>query len=152
MKEAEMKRKSYIKAGLSAIIWGLGQLFNKQYLKALFFFAIFALFITVELSTSNYFYEEKYENEIAFNKIPGKDLGDSFFEQMPLVYYSYLNQATDKELVRNEHLENYLNELGVIFYDINGVMTPIDNTEKLFTEQRAIEFLAKEFKSISPLT
>src|SRR5690625_3229907 len=152
MKEAEMKRKSYIKAGLSAIIWGLGQLFNKQYLKALFFFAIFALFITVELSTSNYFYEEKYENEIAFNKIPGKDLGDSFFEQMPLVYYSYLNQATDKELVRNEHFENYLNELGVIFYDINGVMTPIDNTEKLFTEQRAIEFLAKEFKSISPLT
>jgi len=147
-----MKRKSYIKAGLSAIIWGLGQLFNKQYLKALFFFAIFALFITVELSTSNYFYEEKYENEIAFNKIPGKDLGDSFFEQMPLVYYSYLNQATDKELVRNEHFENYLNELGVIFYDINGVMTPIDNTEKLFTEQRAIEFLAKEFKSISPLT
>src|SRR5690554_5801608 len=69
-----MKAWSVIKTILSGFIWGIGQVFNRQYLKALFFFVFFAIFVTLELSTSNYFYEETKENEIALSKISGKSL------------------------------------------------------------------------------
>lgn len=37
-----------LKAFASSLVWGLGQLFNRQWLKALFFFVFFALLIIVE--------------------------------------------------------------------------------------------------------
>lgn len=40
---------------LSFFIWGLGQLLNKQYIKALFFFIIQCLLVFGELLTGNYF-------------------------------------------------------------------------------------------------
>lgn len=46
---------SILKGFSSAIVWGFGQLLNKQYLKALFFFVIFASFIGLELGSSNLF-------------------------------------------------------------------------------------------------
>lgn len=145
-----MRRKSYIKATLSGIVWGLGQLFNKQYLKALFFFTVFALFIGLELGTSNYFYKEKYENDIAFQKIPGQDFGDTWFAAMPASYLGYLDGArpADKDKVKNDHFEDYMVELGVYQKDSNGKIVLINGS--LLTEQLAIEFLAREFKEISP--
>ena len=47
--------KHIFKGIASAIIPGLGQVFNKQFLKALFFFVFFAAFLTIEFSTSHYF-------------------------------------------------------------------------------------------------
>lgn len=44
-----------LKGLASGIIPGLGQLFNKQYWKALMFFLIFGLFVGIELGTSHYF-------------------------------------------------------------------------------------------------
>ncbi|MCL1787742.1 MAG: sugar ABC transporter permease [Defluviitaleaceae bacterium] len=42
---------SKLVAVMSAIVWGSGQLVNKEYLKALFFFLVQALFVAIELST-----------------------------------------------------------------------------------------------------
>ncbi|MBE6023690.1 MAG: sugar ABC transporter permease [Cellulosilyticum sp.] len=39
----------------SAIIWGLGQLMNKQYIKAIFFFLFQLILVIVEIATGNYF-------------------------------------------------------------------------------------------------
>ncbi|MBN2540365.1 MAG: sugar ABC transporter permease [Bacilli bacterium] len=47
--------KHILKAIASAILPGSGQLFNKQVLKALFFFAFFLGFMAIELGTSHYF-------------------------------------------------------------------------------------------------
>ncbi len=47
--------KHILKSIVSAIIPGLGQIFNKQFIKAASFFLLFAIFVGIELSTSHYF-------------------------------------------------------------------------------------------------
>jgi len=49
------KGKHIFKGVASGILPGLGQVFNKQIIKAVFFFFFFALFAFIELSTSHYF-------------------------------------------------------------------------------------------------
>ena len=66
--------KHIIKAVLSALIWGLGQLFNRQYVKALIFFLIFVLFIGIEVGTSKYLVNEPFDLYQA--RIPGENLGN----------------------------------------------------------------------------
>lgn len=52
----EQKKVTPLIPGIaSAIIWGLGQLFNKQYVKALFFFLLQMVVVIVECLTGNYF-------------------------------------------------------------------------------------------------
>ncbi len=58
-----------LKTAASSLIWGLGQLLNKQWLKALFFFGFFALFLTIELSTSSYGQEISIYNLMAGQNI-----------------------------------------------------------------------------------
>ncbi len=53
----ENKTKHVLKAVASGFLPGLGQIFNKQFLKALFFFVFFAAFLTIELSSGKYFSE-----------------------------------------------------------------------------------------------
>jgi arabinogalactan oligomer/maltooligosaccharide transport system permease protein len=68
------KIKHILKAVASGFVWGLGQLFNRQYLKALFFLLFFAVFVTIELSSSRYF--TGYD---PYNIIPsGEDIRDTF--------------------------------------------------------------------------
>ncbi|HHX76638.1 MAG TPA: hypothetical protein GX698_04595, partial [Acholeplasmataceae bacterium] len=104
-----MKAWSVIKTILSGFIWGIGQVFNRQYLKALFFFVFFAIFVTLELSTSNYFYEETKENEIALSKISGKSLGrwyeKALFQQYDVNYVLNGNSI--------DTFEDFLEEIGV---------------------------------------
>jgi len=146
-----MKVKSILKAIFSFFIWGLGQLFNKQYLKALFFFLIFVTFISLELTTSKYFYKETSKDEIAYNKISGDNFNDSWFERMPFLYYQYLNLAngSEKDKIKSEEFENYLKEIGVVFQENNGVMFVVDNTNKKFTQEKAIEFFADQLQKTS---
>ena len=142
-----MKYKSYIKAALSAIVWGLGQVFNRQYLKALLFFAIFVLFVGIELGTSNYFYQEPYENEMAYSKIQGDDLGDSFFEKLRTDYSGYIRQIETSGLKvgsRTMTLEEVQNENFEKFLVDNNISSSNPLTEQLF-----IEFLAQDIDSIS---
>ena len=70
-----MKALSTIKAILSAVIWGSGQLLNRQYIKALFFFIIFVGFVGTELFTSSYF-----EETSAYTKLVGDDLTDTWYQ------------------------------------------------------------------------
>ncbi|HQC30273.1 MAG TPA: ABC transporter permease subunit [Acholeplasmataceae bacterium] len=62
------QKRSVLKAIASGFVWGLGQLLNKQYLKAAFFFIIFAGFIGIELGTSKYFTKTN-----PYDKISGED-------------------------------------------------------------------------------
>ncbi len=100
------KRKPYkllsiLKAIGSFFVWGLGQLFNRQYLKALFFFIIFFGLIGIELSTGHYF--DKID---PYDKIPGENLDDgtpdSFIQRNYVVYYKNyikLNYKDEKKIM-----------------------------------------------------
>ncbi|MDY0210385.1 MAG: sugar ABC transporter permease [Acholeplasma sp.] len=71
-----MKRKNILhilKAFASSIIWGLGQLFNKQFIKALVFFLIFSLFLGIEVTTGDYFNTRDFD--LYDTKIAGEYLG-----------------------------------------------------------------------------
>ncbi|HHW79942.1 MAG TPA: ABC transporter permease subunit [Acholeplasmataceae bacterium] len=137
-----MKFMSYLKAILSGLVWGLGQLFNKQFIKALFFFIFFVAFIGIELGTSNYFYEETEEYEIAYNKIPGESIND-ILTDFPSFYGVRVGTYSSE---RDLNFEAYLEEIGVVTE--NNI--PINGTEKYFTEAKAIEYFAREYKKSSP--
>lgn len=146
-----MKAWSVIKTILSGFIWGIGQVFNRQYLKALFFFVFFAIFVTLELATSNYFYEETKENEIALSKISGKSLGrwyeKALFQQYDVNYILNGNSI--------DTFEDFLEEIGVE-KKANGTYyagpTGRENpSAKNFTEERFIEFMAQDLKEASYL-
>lgn len=53
--KSQKKMPPIIPGIASAILWGLGQLINKQYVKAVFFFLIQVMVIVIELITGNYF-------------------------------------------------------------------------------------------------
>lgn len=56
MSKASNKKMTPLIPGVaSAAIWGLGQIINKQYLKAVFFFAFELLIVLVEIISGNYF-------------------------------------------------------------------------------------------------
>lgn len=147
-----MKFKSYIKAILSGLVWGLGQIFNRQYLKALLFFAVFVLFVGIELGTSKYF-DERTDTEMAFDKINGEELGDTFFAQIPRSYRNYLRAANvsgfyldskgnnvPASLIQSDSFEQFLSD-NEINEDPNG--------ENTLTEELFIQYLAAELKAIS---
>lgn len=85
------KAKHILKAVASGLIWGLGQVFNKQYFKALFFFLFFALMVGIELGTGNYIqgydpYEEKLE---------GIDYGENLANN---IYKAYQMDVLDRKM------------------------------------------------------
>lgn len=53
--ETRKKMTPFIQGIASAIIWGLGQLINKQYIKAIFFFFLQVILLSIEIVTGNYF-------------------------------------------------------------------------------------------------
>lgn len=145
-----MKAWSIIKTILSGLVWGLGQLFNKQFIKSLFFFIFFAVFILIELFTSNYFYVEKTENEIAFSKIPGQSLGEW--------YEKAFFQTYDNQILQNNRIpefDAYLASIGVEEKDpfgyYGGPTGSQNPTASLFTEDKFVEFFAQDLKQASYL-
>ena len=122
-----MKFFSILKAILSGLVWGLGQVFNRQYLKALFFFIFFVGFIGIELLTSSYF-----EEKDAYDKLLGQDFGDEWITQGFLPEYEY-NKFTDGAY---QPFEDYLVEIG--------------GAENL-TEDLFIAFLAKDLRENNPI-
>ncbi len=119
-----MKVISIIKAIFSGLIWGLGQLFNGQFLKALFFFVFFAGFITIELATSRYFEETN-----AYDKMIGKNFGDTWYT--------------------NSFMPDYIFD-NVNYAPFNQFLAEIGGQENL-TESLFIEFMAKDLKENNPI-
>jgi len=76
-----------VKAVLSSMIWGLGQVFNRQYFKALFFFVLFVGFIGIELGSGKYF-----ATTDPYDKIAGEDYPDG------LAASFYTNYNSDKNV------------------------------------------------------
>ncbi len=123
-----MKFFSIIKAIASGIIWGLGQLLNGQFFKFLFFFVVFALFIGIELGTSH------YQDDInAYDKIPGKDIGDDWYVNGFMAEYNY-NKLVD----------------GTSYEPFDLFIEDIGGAENL-TEELFIEFLAQDLNSKNPI-
>jgi arabinogalactan oligomer / maltooligosaccharide transport system permease protein len=124
-----MKFFSYVKAIASGLVWGLGQLLNKQFLKALFFFIFFAAFILIELGTSRYF-----ETTSAFDKLIGNDFGDTWYTGSFMPEYNYNKSQNGYGY---EPFEDYLVEIG---------------GEENLTEDLFIKFLASDIKENNPIT
>jgi arabinogalactan oligomer/maltooligosaccharide transport system permease protein len=84
-----------VKAVLSSIVWGLGQLFNRQWIKAAMFFFVFLIIILVEVSTGNY----GTEFNLYDDKLPGEEV---------------------KEEVTNGFIENYYFNLDAVSHGAPG--------------------------------
>ncbi|MCR3906893.1 MAG: hypothetical protein NUK62_07730, partial [Tenericutes bacterium] len=123
-----MKVFSILKAIASGLVWGLGQVLNKQYLKAIFFFFFFVLFISIELFTSKYF-----EETDAMDKIVGKDFSDQYVQLGFLADYNYNKFLSGSGY---ESFELFLTEIG---------------GEENLTEDLLIQFIAQDLKDNNPI-
>ncbi|HBD74154.1 MAG TPA: hypothetical protein DC003_01145, partial [Acholeplasmataceae bacterium] len=135
-----MKALSTIKAILSAVIWGSGQLLNRQYIKALFFFIIFVGFVGTELFTSSYF-----EETSAYTKLVGDDLTDTWYQDN--LYARYFNIKNDNNTRANgfgsegyDPFETFLRSLNI----------PENATDKVtlssINEENMLQFIADDLK------
>jgi len=129
----ESKALSYVKAISSIFIWGIGQLFNGQKLKAFLFFIIFVLFISIELGTSSYFEETN-----AYDKLPGENFGDDYFQSIMGDYYDFAN---DTYKINYPAFESYLESIDKSGQKISEI-----------TEDEFIEFIAQDLKDNNPIT
>ena len=59
-------KKPWLAGTMSTLIWGSGQLYNKQYIKALFFLAIQVTLVVWELATGSYFSADFYWRDAGF--------------------------------------------------------------------------------------
>ena len=123
-----MKVISVLKAIASGIIWGLGQLLNGQFIKALILFLVFSLFIGIELGTSHYTVETS-----AYDKLPGDDFGDTWVSGQFVTKYNDL--VFRNEIQPYTDFENYVTEIG-----------GYDN----LTEMALIEFIARDLVKNNP--
>ena len=117
-----MKVISILKAIASGLIWGLGQLFNGQFIKAILLFGIFLAFIGTEFLTSNYFVETS-----AYDKVPGEDYGDLWVTNKFVARYN--------DMVFRDEIDNY--------DDFDAYIVEIGGFENL-TEALLIEFVAED--------
>ena len=124
------KLGSILKAIASGLVWGLGQLLNKQFLKALFFFIFFAAFITIELGTSKYFVKTD-----PYDRISGTDFdeGENFVTNFTKYYDRERNKYTEASMPQS------FRDFDEEFFISNGKYS-------LKTEQQLIDFIAKDLK------
>ncbi|MBE0700232.1 MAG: sugar ABC transporter permease [Acholeplasmataceae bacterium] len=95
-----MKFISILKAVASGLVWGFGQILNKQFLKGLFFFVFFASFLAIELSSSRYF-----EDIDPYERIGGEDFSDEFVQTQ--IYTRYVGNN-----VVSETFNQYIIDIG----------------------------------------
>lgn len=123
-----------LKAIASGIVWGLGQVFNKQYIKAAFFFFFFAILILIELGTSHIIsgydpYEEQLE-------------GDNFSENFANKTREYYETNYASKMMKIQSFEDFLTEHYKV-EEINGKKVITDP----FTNDELIEYLALDIHS-----
>ncbi len=128
----DSKTMSFIKAFLSIFVWGIGQLFNGQKLKAFLFFIIFVGFVTIELASSNYFVETD-----AYDKLPGVNFGDDYIQSIMGDFY---DANTGNLRINYPAFEDYLEEI-----DKSG------NNIFTLTEDEFITFVAQDLRENNPI-
>ena len=130
-----------LKTAASSLIWGLGQLLNKQWLKALFFFSFFALFLTIELSTSSYGQEISIYNLMAGQTITSETSKGIFNDY----YYNLLDERYE-----DPSLLEYVADVNDLTYDkdtqlflnASGISVEPESNNIQFSEEQLYDFLA----------
>ncbi|MFA5007054.1 MAG: DUF5683 domain-containing protein, partial [Candidatus Izemoplasmatales bacterium] len=118
-----------LKAIASAIIPGLGQVFNKQFWKALVFFSLFALFVGVELGSSRYF--QHYDSYVKVVSDANSGVGELYSDSFARGFYSlYLYQVDQDEIEPFDAFD--------AFYAVEG--TDMDG----FTMRDLVDFTAAD--------
>ena len=143
---------SFIKAILSALIWGFGQLINKQYVKALIFFLLFSLVIFAEFSSGSYGDEFDLYND----KVPGNEIEEELSNYLPTWYYynhvdiNPLSEYAyeDFDLLQDVAESNgyTFDESTITFYDENNVIIGVDNIT--YSNQDMYDFLGEQLRTI----
>lgn len=123
-----MKFISVLKAIASGLIWGLGQVLNGQFFKALFFFLPFLAFVGLELGTSKYLVETD-----PYDKIPGESFGDLWVTNKFTARYG--------DMVFRGEIDEYT--------DFTAYLVEIGGLENL-DEQKLIEFVGQDLVKNNP--
>jgi len=155
MRGEEMESKKLIallKAISSSLIWGLGQLFNRQFIKATIFFGIFSLLIFIEISTGSYGTEFDLYND----KIPGNEMQEELSNYLPTWYYYNLKDYNplseyayeDFALLQDVAKSNgyTFNETTLTFYDENNDQIEVDNIS--YSNEDMYAFLGEQIRII----
>ena len=154
---SKIKIIALIKAILSSLVWGLGQLFNRQWIKALMFFLVFLTLIGIELNTGNYgkeydFFNDKLAGEEAEEEFANGLIIDYYFNTEGNPYYS----ASVKNYDDLTFLHMVAEENGALFNETTMRFTTSDGTQ--FTDQevqqltlsvqRLYEFIGNELRLV----
>jgi len=140
------------KAIASSLIWGLGQLFNRQFIKAIIFFGIFSLLIFIEVSTGSY----GTEFNLYDDKIPGNEIQEELSNYLPTWYYYNLKDYNplsdyayeDFSLLHDvARVNGYtFDESTLTFYDENNVPIEVDNIT--YSNEDMYDFLGGQIRII----
>jgi len=132
-----------LKTLASTFIWGLGQLLNRQWLKALFFFSFFGLLLTIELSTASYGQDISIYNLMAGNNLTTETSKGIFNDY----YYNLLDgRYQDKTFLKHVAELNGLtyDEENDIFLNASGVNVQPESNNIQLTPDQLYDFLAAE--------
>jgi arabinogalactan oligomer/maltooligosaccharide transport system permease protein len=101
------KIKHVLKGLASAFLPGLGQIFNKQFIKALFFFIFFAAFFTIEFSSGKYF--QQYDPYSVFLTVDadGAVHGELFSDELATKFYQMYVYQKSKSMIDLPDFETY---------------------------------------------
>lgn len=137
-----------LKAVASSIVWGLGQLFNRQWAKALFFFVFFALLIFIEVfdvsverdNEDNFeriAFDNIYQREFnLYDMIPGREMTTVTSKGHLLDYY-YRAMVGEYESVR---ILEYAAELNDMTFDADEFVFRNQDGEIIEPESRQLAF------------
>jgi len=144
-----------LKAIGSSLIWGLGQLFNRQFIKATIFFGLFSLLIFVEFSTGTY----GTEFDLYDDKIPGNEMQEELSNYLPTWYYYNLKVYNplseyayeDFALLYDVAESNgyTFDEDTLTFFDENNLAIEVDNIT--YTNEDMYAFLGEQIRLIEEI-
>ncbi len=152
----EMKKIiALLKAIGSSLIWGLGQLFNRQLIKATIFFGLFSLLIFIEVSSGSY----GTEFDLYDDKIPGNEMQEELSNYLPTWYYYNLKVYNplsefayeDFDLLHDVAESNgyTFDEDTLVFHDENGDPIQVDNIT--YSNDDMYAFLGEQIRLIEEI-
>ena len=141
-----------LKGIASSLIWGLGQLFNRQYIKAAIFFMFFVSIILIEVSSGSY--DETFD--IFEDKIAGDEIQEELSNYLPVWYYYNLKGVNptsdyayeDFDLLHDVAESNgyTFDEVNLVFYDENNQVIEVDNIP--YASKDMYEYLGEQLVAI----
>ncbi len=134
------KTKHVLKAIASGFVWGLGQLFNKQPIKALMFFIFFIVFVGAEFLSGSYLniHDFNVYDNLNGNYFGSEKVREAFTYQFTVDYL-----ASGEEI--DDEFESKLREVSGLTGDIAGANS---NELYAFTADHMVEILGTKIRSI----